>query len=206
MFRIRRPSRRGDRRPRPEHLRRRCEPRRPHSGDWRAWRDRRIARRARYHRTQIDYAFVDGGEHQRENVSRPVPVFHVRNAAASGLVDEAAKTTTRLLPQITLRFEGTNSAGQKFSFDVALDRLVTLAQGMVMAVLPISATWSWRTPPCRAATPGSPSPARRCRSRISARPTARPSAARRCRAGEPVVLHAGNKLRLGDVDLLVRQL
>src|SRR5260370_483682 len=26
------------------------------------------------------------------------------------------------------------------------------------------------------------------------------------RAGEPVVLHAGNKLRLGDVDLLVRQL
>ena len=26
------------------------------------------------------------------------------------------------------------------------------------------------------------------------------------RAGEPVVLHAGNKLRLGDVDLLIRQL
>ena len=32
---------------------------------------------------RIDYAFVDGGEHQVKNVSRAVQVFHVRPAKAA---------------------------------------------------------------------------------------------------------------------------
>src|SRR5581483_4837418 len=56
---------------------------------------------------RIDYAFVNGGEHQLKNVSRPVQIFHVRSAAAGGM-GESVKTTTRLLPQVTLRFEGVN--------------------------------------------------------------------------------------------------
>ena len=58
---------------------------------------------------RIDYAFVDGGEHQVKNVSRPVQVFHVRPARAAVTVG----TTTRIVPQITLRFEGADSAGQQ---------------------------------------------------------------------------------------------
>jgi hypothetical protein len=76
---------------------------------------------------RIDYAFVDGGEHQVKNVSRPVHVFHVR-----GVQDASTRTTTRALPQVTLRFEGVDSTGQKFGFDVPLDKLMTAQQGMTI--------------------------------------------------------------------------
>src|SRR6267143_526683 len=46
---------------------------------------------------RVEYAFVDGGEHQVKNVSRAIQVFHVRPAKA------AVGTTTRMVPQITLR-------------------------------------------------------------------------------------------------------
>src|SRR5271169_3796750 len=68
---------------------------------------------------KVNYAFVDGGEHKLKNVSRPVHIFHVRNLAAPALsTHDAAKTTTRIVPQIVLRFEGANKTGQKFAFDV----------------------------------------------------------------------------------------
>src|SRR5262245_7045275 len=76
---------------------------------------------------RIDYAFVDAGEHQMKNVSRPVQIFHVR-AAPGG----APNTTTRIVPQVTLRFEGADSVGQKYGFDVALDKLMTFSEGMVI--------------------------------------------------------------------------
>src|SRR5476651_2813724 len=51
---------------------------------------------------KVDYAFVDGGEHKMKNVSRPVHVYHVRNAASvASVVSTSAKTTTRVLPQVT---------------------------------------------------------------------------------------------------------
>ena len=120
---------------------------------------------------RVDYAFVDGGEHQVKNVSRPVHVFHVPRPCQ----DAAVKTTTRLVPQISLRFEGADSAGQKFGFDVALDKLITPPQGMVIGraadqcelVVP-HATVSRRH--ARLTLAGET----RCRSRISARPTALP--------------------------------
>jgi adenylate cyclase len=154
---------------------------------------------------RIDYAFVDGGEHKLKNVSRPVQIFHVRNAAASGLVDEAAKTTTRLLPQITLRFEGTNSAGQKFSFDVALDRLVTLAQGMVIGRA---------ADQCELVVPHPTVSRRHARLTLngdalqvedlgSTNGTAVNGAI--APGGVPVPLQIGSRLRVGDVELSVRQ-
>lgn len=154
---------------------------------------------------RIDYAFVDGGEHKLKNVSRPVQIFHVRNAAASGLVDEAAKTTTRLLPQITLRFEGANSAGQKFAFDVALDRLVTLAQGMVIGRA---------ADQCELVVPHPTVSRRHARLTLngdalqvedlgSTNGTAVNGAI--APGGVPVPLQIGSRLRVGDVELSVRQ-
>jgi class 3 adenylate cyclase len=154
---------------------------------------------------RIDYAFVDGGEHKLKNVSRPVQIFHVRNATTSGLVDEAAKTTTRLLPQITLRFEGANSAGQKFSFDVALDRLVTLAQGMAIGRA---------ADQCELVVPHPTVSRRHARLMLngdalqvedlgSTNGTAVNGAI--ARAGVPVPLQIGSRLRVGDVELSVRQ-
>jgi hypothetical protein len=59
---------------------------------------------------RIDYAFVDGGELSFKNVSRPVHVFHVRPAA---------------MPRGTLRFEGADSLGQPYAFEIAVSRLVS---------------------------------------------------------------------------------
>src|SRR5215471_1261039 len=58
---------------------------------------------------RVEYAFVDGGEHSLKNVSRSVQIFHVRHAKAAGTDSTAAlaNTTTRMVPQVTLRFEGT---------------------------------------------------------------------------------------------------
>jgi class 3 adenylate cyclase len=153
---------------------------------------------------RIDYAFVDGGEHQLKNVSRPVQIFHVRSAAA-GRMDESAKTTTRLLPQITLRFEGTNSAGQKYSFDVALDKLVTLGTGMVLGRA---------ADQCELVIPHPTVSRRHARLMISGdalqvedlgstngtavNGTVAP-------AGMPVALQTGSRLRVGDVELSIRQ-
>jgi adenylate cyclase len=65
---------------------------------------------------KANYSFVDGGIQKLKNVTRPVHIFHVRKLAA----------------QIVLRFEGSNAVGQKFAFDVALDRLAARTHGMTI--------------------------------------------------------------------------
>src|SRR5882757_4563622 len=77
---------------------------------------------------RIEYAFVDGGEHTLKNVSRTVQIFHVQHAKAAA----SAHTTTRTVPQITLRFEGTDSVKAKHSFEVTLEKLMSRADGMVI--------------------------------------------------------------------------
>jgi hypothetical protein len=151
---------------------------------------------------RVEYAFVDGGEHQVKNVSRAVQVFHVRPAKAAVTVG----TTTRMVPQITLRFEGTDSTNTKHAFEVTLEKLMGRAQGMVIGraadqcdLVVAHATVSRRH--ARLSLAGE---ALQVEDLGSTNGTA--VGGKALRAGEPVVLHAGNKLRLGDVDLLVRQL
>ncbi|MFO1087357.1 MAG: adenylate/guanylate cyclase domain-containing protein [Reyranellaceae bacterium] len=151
---------------------------------------------------RVEYAFVDGGEHQLKNVSRPVQVFHVRSAKAAATVG----TTTRIVPQVTLRFEGTDSTNQRHAFEITLDKLMSRTSGMVIG---------------RASD--------QC-DLVVAHPTVSRRHARLSLAGdaltvedlgstngtsidgkalkqtEPVTVRAGTKVRLGDVDMLVRQL
>ena len=154
---------------------------------------------------KIDYAFIDGGERQFKNVSRPVQIFHVRHAVQASSAEAAARTTTRLLPQITLRFEGADSTGKKYGFDVALDKLMGLPQGMVIGraadqcdLVVAHATVSRRHARVSA------SPSALCRSRISARHqyAVKMAPPLQRRAGSA---QTGAKLRLGDVDLAIRQ-
>src|SRR4029450_8714776 len=58
---------------------------------------------------RIEYAFVDGGEQTLKNVSRSVQIVHVHHTKTAVPANTAslANTTTRMVPQITLRFEGT---------------------------------------------------------------------------------------------------
>jgi len=149
---------------------------------------------------KVDYVFADGGEQQMKNVSRAVQIFHVRHARAPTL-----GTTTRMVPQITLRFEGPDSAGRKHAFDVALDKLMTQPQGMVIGrsadqceLVVAHATVSRRH--ARLSLAGE---ALQVEDLSSTNGSAVNGAA--LSAGAPVALHAGNKLRIGDVELLVRQ-
>jgi len=75
----------------------------------------------------IDYAFVDGGEHRLKHVSRPVQIYHVRARAGASV-----RTTTSALPKATLRFHGSDLAGYPFGFELALDRLMTMRDGVVV--------------------------------------------------------------------------
>ena len=51
-------------------------------------------------RARVEYAFVDGGEHQVKNVSRPVQVFHVRAQAGASV---RTTTTQRAAGHAALR-------------------------------------------------------------------------------------------------------
>ncbi|MCF8533335.1 MAG: adenylate/guanylate cyclase domain-containing protein [Reyranella sp.] len=150
---------------------------------------------------KVEYAFADGGEQQMKNVSRAVQIFHVRPARQPTL-----GTTTRMVPQITLRFEGPDSAGRKYAFDVALDRLMAQPQGMVIGrsadqseLVVAHATVSRRHASLSLA-----GEALQVEDLGSTNGTAVNGTA--LGSGKPVAIHAGDKLRLGDVELLVRQL
>lgn len=152
---------------------------------------------------KADYVFVDGGEHQVKNVSRPVHTYHVRPKAS--LANDSAQTTTNILPQVTLRFEGVDAAGKQFGFDVALDKLMTASRGMTIG---------------RAADQCEFVLAHTTVSRRHARLTLAGEALRIEDLGStngtsvdgmtlhknvPASLRAGARLRLGGLDLIVRQ-
>ncbi len=152
---------------------------------------------------RIDYAFVDGGEHKLKNVSRPVHIFHIRTATA--LTTGSTRTTSRVVPKITLHFEGFDSAGQKFAFELPLDRLVSAPEGMTLGraadqceVVVAHATVSRRH--ARLSLSGE---ALQVEDLGSTNGTSVNGVA--LRAAAPAALQSGNKLRLGDVEFSIRQ-
>jgi adenylate cyclase len=151
---------------------------------------------------RVEYAFVDGGEHQLKNVSRSVQVFHVRPSRPAAPVG----TTTRMVPQITLRFEGADSTRNKHAFEVTLEKLMSRQEGMVIGraadqcdFVIAHPTVSRRHARLRVA-----GEALQVEDLGSTNGTRLGDQA--LRAGEPVALHAGARLQLGDVELHVRQL
>jgi adenylate cyclase len=150
---------------------------------------------------RIDYAFVDGGEHAFKNVSRPVHVFHIRTASGA-----SAKTTTQVVPVVVLRLEGADSAGQKYGFEVALDKLMAASQGMVVgrAAEQCELVVAHATVSCRHARLSLAGETLQVEDLGSTNGTSVNGTA--LRGGTPVALQVGAKLRLGDVELVVRQL
>jgi adenylate cyclase len=155
---------------------------------------------------RTEYVFVDGGEHQLKNVSRAIQIYHVRHAQQANVAPPAnTATTTKSVPQITLRFEGADSKSQKFAFDVALDKLVVTTDGM---------TIGRAGDQCELVVPHATVSRRHAKLQLkgealqvedlgSTNGTAVNGAI--IKPGQPVPLQAGNKLRLGDVELLIKQ-
>jgi adenylate cyclase len=144
---------------------------------------------------RIDYAFIDGGEHRVKNVSRPIHVFHVRQAART------AVTTA----QVKVCFEGVDSSGVKYAFDVSLDRLSSSSSGMVIGraaghceLIVSHATVSRRH--ARLMLAGE---ALQIEDLGSTNGTSVNGKA--ARPGTRMPLEVGNRLRVGDVELSIRQ-
>ena len=157
---------------------------------------------------RIEYAFVDGGEQTMKNVSRSVQIFHVHHTKTAVPANTAslANTTTRMVPQITLRFEGTDSAKTKHSFEVTLEKLMSRSDGMVIGRAADQCDFVVAHPTVSR---------RHARLRVAGEAVQVEDLGstngtkvgdQMLKAGEPVALHAGNKLRIGDVDMLVRHL
>lgn len=147
---------------------------------------------------RVEYVFHDGGEHQLKNVSRAVQVFHVRPAKLM-----APGTTTRMVPQITLRFEGPDSAGRKHTFEVSMEKLVGQSQGMCIGRA---------ADQCELVVPHPTVSRRHAKLSLAGEAlqvedlgSTNGSAVNGVllKAGAPVALQAGSKLRLGDVELVV---
>jgi len=156
---------------------------------------------------KVDYAFVDAGEHQLKNVSRPVHIYHVHSrSTAPSTLESSSRTTTRTMPQVTLRFEGANSSGQKFSFDVALDKLMAQSEGMVIgrASDQCELVVAHATVSRRHAKLSFAGEALQIEDLGSTNGTAVNGKA--IKAGSPAAIHPGDSVRVGDVDLAVRQL
>ena len=147
---------------------------------------------------RTEYAFHDGGEHQLKDVSRSVQVFHVRPAKLM-----APGTTTRMVPQIILRFEGPDSAGRKHTFEVSMEKLVGQSQGMCIGRA---------ADQCELVVPHPTVSRRHARLSLSGEAlqvedlgSTNGTAVNGTvlKAGAPTSLQAGSKLRLGDVELVV---
>jgi class 3 adenylate cyclase len=155
---------------------------------------------------KINYTFVDGGEHKLKNVSRPVHIFHIRNTAAGASTHDASKTTTRILPQVVLRFEGANSTGQKYAFDVALDKLMTLPQGMMIgrAADQCELVLAHGTVSRRHARLVFAGEALQIEDQGSTNGTSVNGIG--VKAGTPATIHPGDKIRIGDIELSAKQI
>ncbi len=111
-----------------------------------------------------------------------------------------------MIPQITLRFEGPDSAGRKHLFEVALDKLVGQPQGLFIGrgadqcelVVPHP------TVSRRHAKLSLAGEALQVEDLGSTNGTAVNGVV--LKAGAPMALQAGSKLRLGDVELLIQHI
>lgn len=75
---------------------------------------------------QSNYVFVDAGEHEAKNVSRPLQIYHVHPRGSASM-----RTTTSAVPRVTLRFRGAH-ADRRFSFDVDIDKLMERREGFLI--------------------------------------------------------------------------
>jgi hypothetical protein len=157
---------------------------------------------------RVEYAFVDGGEQSLKNVSRTVQIFHVHHTKTAVPANTAAlaNTTTRMVPQITLRFEGTDSAKTKHSFEVTLEKLMSRSDGMVIGRAADQCDFVLAHPTVSR---------RHARLRVAGEAlqvedlgstNGTKVGEQALKAGEPVSLHVGTKLRIGDVDMMLRHL
>jgi adenylate cyclase len=138
---------------------------------------------------KVNYSFVDGGVHRLKNVSREVHIFHVRNTAK----------------RMVLRLEGGNSTGQKFSLDVAFDKLMSLPQGMMIgrAADRCELVLAHGTVSRRHARLVLAGDALQIEDQGSTNGTSVNGKA--VTAGAPAAIHPGDRIKIGDVELGVKQ-
>ena len=165
---------------------------------------------------RIEYAFVDGGEHKPKNVSRSVQIFHVRAVQKAAPEPAAAapppgatvmaNTTTRMVPQITLRFEGTDSTKNKHAFEVTLEKLMGRSDGMVIGRAADQCDFVLAHPTVSRKHAKLVLSAEALQVEDLGSTNGTRVGEQLLRPGHPVALHAGDKLRVGDIELQLKHL
>jgi len=146
---------------------------------------------------QVEYAFIDGGEHQARNVSRALQIYHVHARTAA-----STRTTTSVVPRLMLRFRGV-LAGRRYGFDLAIDRLMARHDGLVIgrAFDQSDFVLSHSTVSRRHARLLFADGRLQIEDLGSTNGTAVDGAA--ARPGTPMALQVGSLLRIGDIELAV---
>ncbi|MCA0305385.1 MAG: adenylate/guanylate cyclase domain-containing protein [Proteobacteria bacterium] len=166
---------------------------------------------------RIEYAFVDGGEHKPKNVSRSVQIFHVRPAAKEPVAPPApaapppgatvmANTTTRMVPQITLRFEGVDSTNNKHGFEVTLEKLMSRPEGMVIGRAADQCDFVLAHPTVSRKHAKLMLSGEALQVEDLGSTNGTKAGEQLLRPGQPAALHAGDKLRVGDIELQMKHL
>lgn len=146
---------------------------------------------------QVEYGFVDGGEHHAKNVSRALQIYHVQPRSGA-----ATRTTTSAVPRLTLRFRGV-LAGRPYGFDLAIDRLMAHHDGLVIgrALEQTDFVLSHSTVSRRHARLLFADGRLQVDDLGSTNGTAVDGEP--VRRGRPLALRAGSVLRIGDIELVV---
>jgi adenylate cyclase len=146
---------------------------------------------------QVEYAFIDGGEHQAKNVSRSLQIYHVHGRTAASM-----RTTTSAVPRLTLRFRGM-LAGRPYGFDLAIDRLMASRDGLVIgrALDQSDFVLSHSTVSRRHARLLFADGRLQVEDLDSTNGTVVDGEA--ARPGKPLTLQAGSTLKIGDIELVV---
>lgn len=164
---------------------------------------------------RIEYAFVDGGEHKPKNVSRSVQIFHVRPSAKEVPPAPAtpppgatvmANTTTRMVPQITLRFEGTDSTNNRHAFEVTLEKLLARPEGMVIGRAADQCDFVLAHPTVSRKHAKLILSGEALQVEDLGSTNGTKAGEQLLRPGQPAALHAGDKLRVGDIELQLKHL
>lgn len=145
-----------------------------------------------------DYSFIDGGEHLAKNVSRPLHIYHVHSRSGASM-----QTTTSIVPRATLRFRGADAVGRTYGFYLDIERLMSQPEGVV-----IGRDFGQ----CEVVLPHATVSRRHARLRLgdnvlqiedlgSTNGTSVDGQA--APVGAPCPLHVGNKLKIGDIELVV---
>ena len=158
-------------------------------------------------RASVGIHAADRSGRRADVACEQLPLLQGSRRYTTHVIDDRVTIEVVAEPQeVTLRFEGTDSTKAKHSFEVTLEKLMSRSDGMVIGRSADQCEFVLAHPivsrrHARLRVTGEALQVEDLGSTNGTR-----VGEQALKAGEPMALHAGDKLRIGDVDMLVRHL